>query len=249
MDFDIKKPLHILALLMVIFAIVNILVLPIISFFNIIPFLENVENLEMLVEKNIFFDIFNFLFTLIFVFFTFIIIPIVWYLLVNNLAFKKALHKMRLKLENIDVAFLWGILSAILIFIVFTAIEFLLIALGYNLEDQSNIDVLDKLYSPIMLFFLVTVQPIGEEVFFRGFLLEKLEGFAGKNLAIICSAILFGVAHMSYGMLYPVVFAVIIGFVLAYIVIKTNNLYSAIIAHIVINSASYVLYILAKSIT
>lgn len=248
MDFNIKKPLHVLALLLMIFTIVNIIILPILSFFNILPFLSSIESLESVVERNIFFDVFNFLFTLGFVFFILIFIPILWYVLVNNLSIKKSLHKMRLKLENIDNAFLWGVLSAILIFVIFTLIEYALIAAGINLEEQSNIDVLDKLYSPIMLFFLVSIQPIAEEIFFRGFLLEKIEGLAGKNVAIISTALLFGIAHMSYGMLYPVIFPIIIGLVFGYIVIRTNNLYSAIIAHVIVNTATYLLYILAKSL-
>jgi len=248
MDFNYKNILHIIALLLLLFTVANILIIPFLSFFNIIPFHQALQSLGQIVERNTFLEIFNFVFTIAFVFFVLILIPVLWYVLVNNLGLKESLKKMRLKTKDIDIAFLWGVLSAIIIFVVITIIEFALIAMGVNIVEESNIDILDNLYSPVMLFFLVTIQPIAEEVFFRGFLLEKIEGFSGKNIAIFSTAILFGIAHMSYGLVYPVIFPIIIGFILAYIVIKTDNLYTAIISHIIFNSATYILYVLASSI-
>ncbi len=97
------------------------------------------------------------------------------------------------------------------------------------------------------MFILVSVQPIAEEIFFRGFLLDKIEYYAGQNVAIFSTAILFGLAHMSYGKIYPVLFPMIMGVILAYIVIKTRNIYASIFAHITFNITSFIIYFAFKS--
>jgi len=131
------------------------------------------------------------------------------------------------------------------------AIGYLLYASGIVDEntDISNVEDLAGGLSIFSMFFIIIFQSIGEEVFFRGFLLEKIDSFAGKNIAIIVTAILFGLAHMSYGKLYPVIMPMIMGIVLGYIVLKTKNLYSSIVAHMLFNFASFVLYLFAKNLS
>jgi len=76
---------------------------------------------------------------------------------------------------------------------------------------------------------------------FRGFLFKKIESYGGGFLAIISTAFLFGIAHMSYGKAAPVILVMIMGLVLGYVVYKTKNLYSAIIAHVAFNVTSLAL--------
>ena len=85
------------------------------------------------------------------------------------------------------------------------------------------------------MFFLVGLQPIAEEIFFRGYLFDKIEKFGGGSFAIIITSLLFGLAHMSYGKLYPVIMPFLMGIILGYIVYRTKNLYSSIVAHTVFN--------------
>jgi membrane protease YdiL (CAAX protease family) len=168
----------------------------------------------------------------------FIVIPFVWYFFVNNLNLRQILGRIKLVGENIDKAFLWGIISAIIIFVLIFIIEFALIKMGQKPQDLSNIPDIQRLFSWPVLFFIVTIQPIGEEIFFRGFLYEKIEHFAGGNVSIFITAFLFGLAHMSYGKIFPVLMPMVMGIVLAYLVFKTKNLYSSIIAHIIFNVTS-----------
>jgi hypothetical protein len=91
------------------------------------------------------------------------------------------------------------------------------------------------------MFFLIAIQPIGEEIYFRGFLYDKIEGYAGWPLAIVITAVLFAIAHMSYGKIIPVIMIFLMGIVLGYIVYKSKSLYSSIIAHIVFNVSSFTL--------
>ena len=90
-------------------------------------------------------------------------------------------------------------------------------------------------------------QPIGEEIFFRGFLLDKINAMAGRETAIVLTSILFGMAHLTYGNIYPAILTGILGLILAYMVLKTKNLVTAIVAHIFFNVASVTLYIIGQS--
>jgi len=227
MDFKFGKPLHIVAFLLLIADLFLILVLPVITFFIFID-IQNIVIPEIVA-----------LITQLFVIIiSFILIPFAWYFLVNNLKFKEILRRIKLVTENIDKAFIWGILAAIIIFFIIFVIEFALIKMGQDPQDLSNIPDIQRLFSWPVLFFIVSIQPIGEEIFFRGFLFEKLEKFSGGVVAIFITAFLFGLAHMSYGKIFPVLMPMVMGIVLGFIVLKTKNLYSAIIAHIVFNVTS-----------
>ena len=153
-----------------------------------------------------------------------------------------------LTILGIDYPFLWGLLAAIAIFAVIFVIELALIQLGHEPEDLSNIPDIQRLFSPVTMFLLVGTQPIGEEIFFRGFLFDKIEKFSGGVIAIVITSVLFGIAHMSYGKIFPAVMPIFMGMILGYIVYKTQNLYSAIIAHVTFNLTSLTLAYLAQEL-
>ena len=78
--------------------------------------------------------------------------------------------------------------------------------------------------------------------------MEKIGSVAGEIMAIFVTAILFGLAHMGYGGYYPVVLPMLMGLVLGAVVIKTKNLYSSIIAHILFNFTVFMLAIFSTSL-
>ena len=247
MDFNYRKPMHVLALLLIISSIFIILISPILSFFEFFPSTQSVEYQNIVDNLNLMVEIFMLILQLAFAFVFLILFPLLWYVLVNSISFKKALSRIRLTFENIDIAFLWGILTVGLIFVITFLLEFVLEQSGANLSDLSNIPDLEALFSPAILFFIVAIMPVAEEIFFRGFLMEKFESYAGKNFAIVMSAVLFGIAHMSYGKIYPVIMPIIMGLLLGYIVIKTKNLFASIIAHVTFNIVVIILYFAFKS--
>jgi membrane protease YdiL (CAAX protease family) len=230
MDFKFNKPLHIFALLLLLGCFFLIFIFPIITFFILTDSPQLIENLE--ISEIVALE------SQLLVIAIFILIPFIWYYFVNNLKFKEILRRIKLVTENIDKAFLWGLLAAIIIFLIIFVIEFVLIKMGQKTQDLSNIPDIQRLFSWPVLFFLVTIQPIGEEIFFRGFLFEKIEHFGGGIVAIFITAFLFGLAHMSYGKIFPVLMPMVMGIVLGYIIFKTKNLYSSIIAHIIFNVTS-----------
>jgi len=246
MDFNIRKPSHIFSLLLLSVTLILIIILPILSFFNVsFPIEFNqmdqpTETIELISE------IFLLTFQLASIIVLLIFFPIIWYVLVNKLTLKEIFDRLRLRLEGIDVAFLWGIVSAVVMFGIVFLIGVILVVMEYNVEELSNIPDLQQYFSIPSLFLLIAIQPIAEEIFFRGFLLEKIESQAGKPMAILTTAVLFGLAHMSYGKIYPVIMPMIMGLILGFVVIKTKNLYSAIIAHIIFNLTAFILSILSQ---
>ena len=233
MDFKFDKPSHIFALILLLISFILIFILPIFTFIISIDtneLLDTIDIPEIVAVQS-----------QLFVIAIFILVPFAWYYIVNKSNFKDIKSRIKLVSQNIDKAFLWGILAAIIIFVVIFIIEIILISSGFEQQDLSNFPELQKLFSWPVMFFLIAIQPIGEEIYFRGFLFDKLENYAGGPFAVIITAILFGIAHMSYGKEIPVIMIIIMGLVLGFIVYRTKNLYSAIIAHIVFNVSSFTL--------
>lgn len=82
--------------------------------------------------------------------------------------------------------------------------------------------------SLILNLVTIAVLPaILEEMAFRGFVLQSLRKL-GDPAAIVLSAILFGAMHEN---LWQIPFATIVGLILGWIVVKTENIWLAVIIH------------------
>jgi len=197
---------------------------------------------------SVVFEVVILLLQFVFVVFLFILVPLLWYALVNRLRPKEMFSRLRLRTEGLDKAVVWGVLTAIAAFIVMIGISVILQLAGVNTEEAGNIKDLELYFSLPSLLLISTFQPIAEEIFFRGFLLEKIGSLYGNNVSIVITSILFGLAHLSQGNVVPAVMTGLIGVLLGYIVIKTKNLYAAISAHMLFNLTSVTLYILGKTV-
>ena len=248
MDFDAKKPSHIFALLVLVVAFAMVILLPIYSFFNASL---SIESTQMEAASGLFRVIVEVVALIIQILLVaigiFIVVPFLWYKLVNKLSFKEILSRIKLRKEGMDMAILWGVVSTIAMFAIIFVIGIILALYGVNLDDSSNITDLEQLFSLPSIFIIVAFQPIGEEIFFRGFLLDKINSLAGQQTAIVVTSILFGIAHLTYGNIYPAIMTGMLGLILAYMVLKTKNLVTAIVAHILFNVASVTLYVIGQS--
>lgn len=96
-------------------------------------------------------------------------------------------------------------------------------------------------------FTAVVAAPILEETLFRGVLLEAFRTKYNDLVAVIVSAFLFGVMHISPS---TVVTAFISGIVLGTIYLRTSSIFSSIILHSINNAIAYfLLSVGAKDIT
>jgi membrane protease YdiL (CAAX protease family) len=247
MDFDIKKPTHIFAILCLLFGTFAITILfPILSFF-IQPY-ESINYLETISGfARFFFEIFALLLQLTIVILAFIIVPFLWYTLVNKLSLKEIQIKILLHFKRIDMVLIWAFLAVVAGFVVIFIAGIIMTVSGFNLQDFSNIPDLELIFTLPSIIIVIIIQPICEEIFYRGFLLDKISSLSSEKIAIVITGILFGIAHLMYQNLYPAILTAILGIIFAYIVLKTKSLLTAIIAHITYNVISITLYIFARS--
>lgn len=94
----------------------------------------------------------------------------------------------------------------------------------------------------VNLFFTV----VAEEAFFRGFLQHRLAVALarwryGKWLALVCSALLFGLVHLPGGAPYALL-ATIAGFGYAYAYHATQRIEAPIFLHIALNAAHFIAF-------
>ncbi|MFW6023697.1 MAG: CPBP family intramembrane glutamic endopeptidase, partial [Myxococcota bacterium] len=89
-----------------------------------------------------------------------------------------------------------------------------------------------------IVFALVVVAPVGEELVFRGVMLPGLERRYGIPVALVASALLFGVAHPELGMGLT---AAIAGLLLGAVALRTGSVLPTIAMHAGINSVPVLL--------
>ena len=235
MDFSFRKLSHIGVFILLIVSFLVFIVAPILSFFG---FTSSYTGSDSIRVGEVFLLIIQF----ILVFILFVLIPLLWYRVVNHFDKQKIFDSIKLKVENVDLVLVWGVITAIIAFIVIVSIGIVLNFFGFDVSKSSNITDLKHFFSIPSMMILIVVQPFAEEFFFRGFLLDKLTGVLGSANAIIITSILFGLAHLSYGNIYPALMTGIVGFILAILVVRTKNLYTSIIAHILFNIISFSIY-------
>ncbi|MDM8533693.1 type II CAAX endopeptidase family protein [Clostridiaceae bacterium HSG29] len=156
-----------------------------------------------------------------------VLMPVVLYGLYKRINIFKALRLNKMKFKTIiKVFFLSIFLIPIIGFgnaIISTILSYFDLMIVYEMPSATNYSELIK-YS-----FLIAISAgICEEIFFRGMILNAYESATNKKFAIIMSAILFGVFHFNPQNLFG---PILLGIIFGYLVIVTDSIYSAIIAH------------------
>lgn len=142
-----------------------------------------------------------------------------------------------------------GMLGLLLIFMIASQ------ALTYVL-DMAPLVFVDPLYQSVssvwlLIFAMVVVAPIYEEVIFRGILWSAIaEQFTassysanhGAIVASIVTSLIFAVIHVQYG-IYEISTIVVLALIFCYARIKSGSLLLPIVLHIVNNGAAMWQYI------
>lgn len=248
MDFNFKKPLHLFALLGLLGSLFLFIAYPLLSLLlsSTIP---EITPQSIPPSQKLTFEIILLIFQFMIVFTSFILVPLLWYTLVNQISLREILTRLKLRRKGIQNAIFWGFITIIIAFALTMIIGFIyLFYTKTNPTTLSNIPDLQQLFSVPSLYLLVIIQPFCEEFFFRGFLLEKITKISGPGTAIILTSVLFGISHLTYTYAYTALISVVLGVLLSLVVIKTKNLFSAIFAHTIINITSLTLFLFGKSI-
>jgi membrane protease YdiL (CAAX protease family) len=115
------------------------------------------------------------------------------------------------------------------------------------LHVHTNADTLRQqaLHAPdttlASLLVAIVVAPVCEEIFFRGFLLPGLARAMPVWVALVTSALVFGLAHADLGSFVPLV---VIGLVVGVLRWRTGSLWPGIALH-ALNNAVAAVYILS----
>ena len=93
-------------------------------------------------------------------------------------------------------------------------------------------------YSLLIMVFAFAVTPaICEEILFRGLILNGLRNSLSKWNAIIVTAVMFGIFHISIYRIFP---TAIIGLIVTIILVRSGSLYLAILYHLLHNGLTVV---------
>ncbi len=108
--------------------------------------------------------------------------------------------------------------------------------IGQATNTQINTNVSAVLAGAPLWFYIYSaiIEPINEEVFFRGFLVPRM--------GILASSLIFGFAHYTYYSTFgiEVIAAFAFGTMAGYVFKKTKSIYPGIIAHILVNSLAVI---------
>ncbi|MBU1941807.1 MAG: CPBP family intramembrane metalloprotease [Candidatus Thermoplasmatota archaeon] len=236
MDFTPKKPLHLFALLLFFLTILLLIISPILSFIGYFPTTEDIQLTEGVILLSSLTAIFLLIGT-----------PLIWYAFVNNFNPSQLLTHLKLSTKNMSQTIFWAILAVIIMYAILFIIGITLTLINYKTNEITNIQDIAGNLSITSILFVTIFQSSSEEFFFRGFLFDKIQTQSTQRIAILGTALLFGIAHLSYGKIYPAIMTMIFGIILAVIVIKSQNLLSAILAHILYNGTSFAIFIIVQS--
>lgn len=108
-----------------------------------------------------------------------------------------------------------------------------------NVETYEEIE--EALYGGNIIIQIIGISfivPVLEELLFRGIVYNRLKRYMNKNMAVILSAVIFGVYHMN---LLQGVYAFALGLLLVFVYEKYKNLIAPILFHMAANGFSLIM--------
>jgi len=127
--------------------------------------------------------------------------------------------------------YLWiGILTYLLLLIVWAGWSFILNAIG--LEGLRSLQPMIKEHNFLILFSLFLTGTFLEEIFYRGYLIERLTSLTGKNwLAGLISWVAFTFVHLKFFGLGPTLDVGVLSAGLVILYLKERSIWPCIVVH------------------
>jgi len=143
-----------------------------------------------------------------------------------------------------------GLFFAAVALFFFTSI---IVAIIYTVSPQA-IDEYNDMMDSVglnsmdwkMIVLTVLLAPVNEECIMRGIILTRLKRKMIPVLAIIISAVYFGIFHLN---VVQGIYAGVLGLFMAYIAYKYRSIIPSIIFHAMFNALNYIVMALPESIT
>jgi membrane protease YdiL (CAAX protease family) len=171
-----------------------------------------------------------------------ILVPVFSYILIGNLGIKEILRLNNpglvpliiITLATIPASFVGNALNMLIIYP---------LSLIGKLPE-TPIPVSQNLSEVLVMIFVIAVTPgICEEILNRGIFLKAYEK-RGTYKAIVISGVFFGLFHFDMQNLLGPIF---LGILFAYYVIRTNSIYSSMLAHCLNNAYSVIIMYLLRN--
>ena len=136
---------------------------------------------------------------------------------------------------------LWiGILTYFILLIAWMGTYFALTAVG--LEGLRSLQPMIKEYSPLILLSLFLTGTFLEEIFYRGYLIERLTLLTGKSwLAGITSWITFTFVHLKFFGLGPTLDVSVLSAGLVILYLKERSVWPCIVVHGINDALSFLI--------
>ena len=88
------------------------------------------------------------------------------------------------------------------------------------------------------IFLIALIPAIGEELFFRGIIQQKLENILAPHLSVFITSFIFSAIHFQFFGFLPRLF---LGMILGYLFLYSRNLWASIFAHFINNAMGVLL--------
>lgn len=146
---------------------------------------------------------------------------------IQKIDFKAINLKFNLKWHTYLIMIVVGVISLFGIQYFISIIDDLLISLGYNMASTSiNPTSWGTFF--LSVFVLAILPAIGEELIFRGIILNGLRTRFNDIASIFISAILFVLMHQN---LQQLIYPFLLGSIMAWAVVRSGSLISSVIIH------------------
>ena len=166
----------------------------------------------------------------------FLVVPVIYYLLRKNYSLSKSLRFNFDSRETVFSTILFSLGAVILSDELNLLVNMVIPMPDSFLQVEAMLKPENPLSLALLIFTIVILAPVGEEILFRGFLQKYLENTWGDiTKAILFSSLFFAVIHFNpYWMIQIYSLGVLLGF-LAW---RTNSVIPCIIFHVIINGTS-----------
>ena len=168
--------------------------------------------------------------------FSFLLAPFLYLTIYKRRSIGQSINHLGLGKESLKLRF---VAVAVPLFLALILLSVATEIAGELLNTQINTNT-NIVFAGAPIWFLIfaaLIEPINEEVMFRGFMIKNLR-FLPLGLGIIISSLLFAAGHVGYNSTFgiEVIAAFAFGMIAGYVFSETDSLYPSIIAHIAINS-------------
>lgn len=160
------------------------------------------------------------------------VLPAIIYILVTGQKFKDVLRLNKISGKEVLLSFVLALLAQpVMAFFAYIASFFA------NNDVAVMLDDLSKAPLWLMILMIGVTPAISEEITMRGIVLSGYK-FKSKHTAALMSGLMFGILHLN---MHQFLYAFAMGVIFAYLVMATNSLVPAMIAHFTINTSQLLL--------